>query len=357
MSLEFAGVRKSFGDQEILRGIDLVVPDGCLTVLVGPSGAGKSTLIRLIAGLEEPDEGEMRVDGRSLRGVAPAARNVGLVFQHGGLFPHLSVEGNVGFGLRARRGSGSRREIAAKVREAAEVVGIEALLARSAADLSGGERQRVALARALVRDPDVFLLDEPLSSLDAAVRASMRQEIRAVQRQTGRSMLYVTHDLAEAMTLGDRVAVLWQGSIRQEDEPSALYDAPADREVAAFVGSPPMSMLPGVVRDGWLEAASLRVRVGEASSVAEGDEVVLGVRPEHLSLVGPGADGSIPVLVTEVELAGPDAFVWVVTEAGDRWCVRVAAAERPSLDARVALGGSPSRWHLFDASGKRVGGA
>src|SRR5688572_31193592 len=240
--LRYAGVRKDYGEVRALRGLDLDAVDGEFLVLVGPSGCGKSTALRTAAGLEEVTEGSIHIGDRDVTHVRPAERNVSMVFQSYALFPHLSVAENIGFGLKARRVRPGRAKV--KVWAAAELVGCDALLERKPYQLSGGERQRVALARALVREPDVFLLDEPLSNLDAQLRVQMRAELKRLHRRVGATMVYVTHDQVEALTMGDRVAVLQDGVVQQVGSPDEIYEQPANRFVGRFIGSPAMNLFP-----------------------------------------------------------------------------------------------------------------
>ena len=324
------GVRKHFGETQALDGVDLEASDGELLVVVGPSGCGKSTLLRCIAGLEAVDDGAIRIGDRDVTQIRPAARNVSMVFQSYALFPHLTVRENIAFGLVVREEP--KAEVRARVAEASQLVGVDALLDRRPYELSGGERQRVALARALVRHPDAYLLDEPLSNLDAGTRVEMRTELRRLHREVGATMLHVTHDQVEALTLGDRIAVMDAGRVRQVGTPDELYSRPRDRFVAAFLGTPAMNFLSP-------EAARSFLRVP--------DGTVLGIRPEHVRLVPDG----VPARVEIVEIAGSDAFVHV-----DRGLVsRVPADARPAEGAQIGLAIDRSSAHLFDeASGARV---
>jgi ABC-type sugar transport system ATPase subunit len=333
--LRLEGVRKDFGDVQALRGVDLTAADGELVVVLGPSGCGKSTLLRVAAGLEDATAGRVLIGGRDVTRVAPGRRNVSMVFQSYALFPHLTVEENVAFGLEVREVP--RREARSRARAAAELVGCAELLARRPAELSGGERQRVALARALVREPDVFLLDEPLSNLDAELRVRMRAELKALHRRVGGTMVHVTHDQTEALTLGDRIAVLRDGGVQQVGTPDEVWATPANRFVARFVGSPPMNLLPA---DGPLRPAGV-----------DGDRrLELGVRPEHLRL---GADG-VAGEVTLVEPVGGEAFVHVRVEQYEL-VARTEAAVRPEVGDAVRVSVEPTDVHLFDVeTGERV---
>jgi ABC-type sugar transport system ATPase subunit len=319
-----AGVRKDYGELTALRDLDLEAADGELLVLLGPSGSGQSTVLRVVAGLEEATAGSVAIGGRDVTRVAPAARNVAMVFQNYALFPHLDVARNIGFGLAARGMSSS--EQAQRVAEAARLAGCESFLDRKPFRLSGGERQRVALARALARRPDVFLLDEPLSNLDAQLRAETRAELKALHQRVGGTMLYVTHDQVEALTLGDRVAVLRAGELQQVADPDELYRRPANRFVASFVGSPAMNFLaPG----------------GGTFDVGR-EDVEVGVRPEEVML----GEGAVLATVEVVEPAGNETFVHVVVD-GRRLVSRTRADFRPEVGSsiRVELG----KLHFFDA--------
>jgi ABC-type sugar transport system ATPase subunit len=324
------GVRKQFGETRALDGVDLEAADGELLVVVGPSGCGKSSLLRCIAGLEAVDDGVIRIADRDVTRIRPAARNVSMVFQSYALFPHLTVRENIAFGLVVREEP--KAEVRARVAEASQLVGVEALLERRPYELSGGERQRVALARALVGRPDAFLLDEPLSNLDAGTRVEMRTELRRLHRKVGATMLHVTHDQVEALTLGDRIAVMNAGRVRQVGTPEELYLRPSDRFVAAFLGTPAMNFLAA-------DAARPFLPVPEGT--------VLGVRPENVRLVPDG----VPARVEIVEVAGSDAFVHV-----DLGLVsKVPAPNRPTEDTQVGLAIDRAGVHLFDeASGERV---
>jgi len=339
-ALEFQGVHKRFGEVAALRGLDLAVGAGELLVLVGPSGCGKTTALRTAAGLEEVSEGTIRIGGRDVTRLLPAARNVAMVFQNYALFPHLSAAENIGFGLRARKVA--RAEARERILSAARVVGCEALLERKPHELSGGERQRVALARALVREPDVFLLDEPLSNLDAQLRVEMRAELRRLHNRLGATMVYVTHDQVEALTMGDRVAVLSQGVLQQVDVPDAVYRRPANRFVATFVGSPAMNILSARDEGGRLRAGPF---VFDRPPGTDGRPVEVGIRPEHLALVADGA----PAQVEVVEVAGNEAFLHL-DAGGTRLVARVGPEHRPAAGSTVALAVAvPGSVHIFDA--------
>jgi multiple sugar transport system ATP-binding protein len=338
--LRFAGVRKDYGEVRALRGLDLEVTDGEFLVLVGPSGCGKSTALRTAAGLEEVTDGSIHIGDRDVTHVRPAERNVSMVFQSYALFPHLSVEENIGFGLRAR---GDRpNQARPKVLAAAELVGCEKLLERKPFQLSGGERQRVALARALVREPDVYLLDEPLSNLDAQLRVNTRAELKRLHQRVGTTMIYVTHDQVEALTLGDRVAVLDEGVLQQLGPPDDVYRQPANRFVARFIGSPAMNIFPAERVEGSLRAGPF---LFEARPNLP-ERVEVGVRPEHIE-VDEGDDGA-PAEVQVVEMAGNETYLHL--QAGDSPIVaRVGAALRPSVGSTVHVRANAAHAYLFDA--------
>ena len=328
--IELEGVRKRFGGTAALDGVDVEAKDGELLVVVGPSGCGKSTLLRCIAGLEAVDEGTIRIGDRDVTNVRPAARNVSMVFQSYALFPHLTVRENIAFGLVVREEP--KAVVRERVAEASKLVGAEPFLDRRPYELSGGERQRVALARALVRRPEAYLLDEPLSNLDAGTRVEMRTEIRRLHREVGSTMVHVTHDQVEAMTIGDRLAVLDAGRVRQVGTPDEVYFRPVDLFVARFLGTPAINVLtPQEAR----------------AFVAIPDGTLLGVRPEHVRLDGDG----VPSRVDLVEVAGSDAYVFL-----DRGLVaRVATASRPAEGAEVLARFDREAAHLFDeTTGRRI---
>src|SRR5688500_15334806 len=312
--VRITGLHKRFsGEVRAVRGIDLIIPDRQFTVLVGPSGCGKSTLLRTIAGLEDPDEGTIEIGGEVVNDVRPRDRDVAMVFQDYALYPHMTVAKNIGFGLRARKYPSS--EIAARVTKAAELLGITELLDRYPRQLSGGQRQRVAIGRAIVRNPKLFLFDEPLSNLDAQLRDEMRGEIKRLHQELATTMIYVTHDQIEAMTLADRIVLMRDGGIEQQGAPLDLFEQPATRFVAGFLGSPQMNFLPGMlVRRP--EGDSVRL-TGEDTLLAlprrnwrngpqDGMPVVLGLRPEHMAR-GTGAtppEGAVRIDRT-IELLQP----------------------------------------------------
>ena len=336
MSVTVRAVSKSYNRRKrepvaALRGVDLDARDGELIVVVGPSGSGKTTLLRCVAGLEDPDEGRIEVAGRDVTDLSSGDRDVAMVFQEYALYPHLSVKENIGFGLRARKVDAS--EVGSKITGAAALLGIEDTLDRRPVELSGGERQRVALARAIVRAPSAFLLDEPLSNLDAELRAYMRAEIRGLQRSLGTTALYVTHDQIEALTMGDRVAILRGGRVEQFGPPAEIYDSPANTFVARFIGTPPMNVVPMAL-------------------LGDGSSGFAGIRPEDLQTTAPAA-GRLSGRVIHEDALGHEVIVHVaVTEE-----VLLARARRdaaPGLHAETGLTFADSDVYRFDADGKAL---
>ncbi len=342
--IAFAGVRKTYGEISALRGLDLEIADGELLALVGPSGSGKSTALRLAAGLEVVTEGTVHIGSRDVTRLAPAKRNVSMVFQHYALFPHLTASENIGFGLRAR--GMPRGEVSRSVQEAARLTGCEALLERKPYELSGGERQRVALARALARHPDVYLLDEPLSNLDAQLRVDTRAELKRLHQTLGTTMIYVTHDQVEALTLGSRVAVLEEGVLQQVGTPDDVYRRPANRFVARFIGSPAMNVMPAVVADGALRAGPFTFEPPPAAEELAGRPLELGIRPEHVEIATDGAGD--PAQVEVVETAGNETLVYVAS-AGRTLVARVPPDLRLEVGASVRVSASARNLYLFDA--------
>jgi multiple sugar transport system ATP-binding protein len=287
--VKITGLHKRYGSFHALRGVDLDIADGEFAVLVGPSGCGKSTLLRSIAGLEDVSDGTIAIEGEVVNDIRPRDRDVAMVFQDYALYPHLSVFNNIGFGLRARKFP--KDEIARRVERAAKMLGIQALLERYPRQLSGGQRQRVAIGRAIVRNPRIFLFDEPLSNLDAQLRDEMRTEIKRLHQELGVTMIYVTHDQIEAMTLADRIVVLKDGIIEQQGSPLELYEKPRTRFVAGFIGSPQMNFLPGeIVTEGAGEGVRLQdgsvLPLSARSGKPAGSSVVLGLRPNHIQHAG-----------------------------------------------------------------------
>jgi len=341
-----------------LGGVTLSVADAEVVVLVGPSGCGKSTLLRLVAGLEEPTAGTLRIGERVVNGLAPQERNVAMVFQDYALYPHLTVHGNLAFPLRMRRLA--EAEVEARVARTADMLGLGPLLGRFPRQLSGGQRQRVAMGRALVRDPAVFLLDEPLSNLDAKLRGQVRTDIEALQRRTRTTMLYVTHDQVEAMTLGHRIAVLDQGRLRQIGSARDVYERPADSFVAGFIGSPPMNLLP--VRFETVAGAvvlcvgtqRLPLTTGRLSEAVRGgrlgESLTAGVRPEGLRLGSPDSPGVLRGRAMRTEALGHESLVHLSVE-GETLVARLGGMTAPVRDQAIGVVLDPDGLYLFDAAG------
>ena len=349
--------RKRFGDVQVLHGVDIDIADGSFTVLVGPSGCGKSTLLRMIAGLEHVSDGEIRIGDKVVNDLPPKQRDIAMVFQNYALYPHMTVRHNMSFSLMLAKQP--RDVIDAQVARAAQILGLDQLLARYPRQLSGGQRQRVAMGRAIVRDPQVFLYDEPLSNLDAKLRVAMRTELKELHQRLKTTSVYVTHDQIEAMTMGDQIVVMRDGRIEQAGAPLELYDRPANQFVAGFIGSPAMNFLPGTVkRDGASASVLLdggtRLPLPPGAGGAEGQKVVYGVRPEHMRLAASGDAGCIEVDVVTLEPTGADTFVACRHHGTEMICV---FRERHSFQpgSRIRLLPDVSRCHVFDAqSGQRL---
>ena len=355
------GVGKRFGDVVALEPMDLEVRPGELMVLVGPSGCGKSTLLRLIAGLEAPTSGEVWIGGRRVDDVEPGARDVAMVFQSYALYPHMTVARNLGFGLRVR--GTPRPELERRVAETAGALGLGDLLERKPGQLSGGQRQRVALGRAMVRDPGVFLFDEPLSNLDAELRLRTRDEIAALHRRLGTTMIFVTHDQVEALSLGERVAVMDRGRLQQVGTPDEVYRRPHNLFVAGFVGSPPINRMPLSRDDGGRLAGGPFALAGPAGP----DRATLAVRPEDLAVAGPGeADGDASggstrtgdfrATVLRVEALGSEQRVHLDGPGDAAWVARASPALRVASGDRVSVSVDWERSHLFGPDGRREEG-
>ena len=341
-------VRKTYGETAVIHGVDLAVGEGEFCVFVGPSGCGKSTLLRMIAGLEETTSGRIAIGARDVTRLDPADRGVAMVFQTYALYPHMTVAENMGFGLRMNRAP--KAEIERKVREAAAILKLEALMDRKPKALSGGQRQRVAIGRAIVRGPEVFLFDEPLSNLDAELRVEMRVEIARLHQEIGATMIYVTHDQTEAMTLADKIVVLRAGRIEQVGPPLALYDDPDNAFVAGFIGSPRMNFLDAVPAEGGLRLPGLGDRVVATGARAAGPRVSAGVRPEHLRLV-PGDAARVEL----VEHLGGVSYVHLTAGDGARLVVEARDMRDARAGARVGVEIAPGRVYLFDpATGARL---
>jgi ABC-type sugar transport system ATPase subunit len=356
--LELRGISKRFGEHLVLDDISLKVADGAFTILLGPSGCGKSTLLRIIAGLEHQTAGDVFIGGRPVDALSPADRDIAMVFQHYALYPHLSVRDNLAFGLTMRKTP--RNVIEERIAETAQLLNIEQLLDRKPKDLSGGQRQRVAMGRAMVRKPKLFLFDEPLSNLDAQLRTNTRIELKKLQQRLGATMMYVTHDQVEAMTLGDVIVVMEAGRIRQTDPPHQTYLRPADPFVAGFIGTPPMNLWSGRLdhRDGeWcfrLGNVAIPIPAPQTGNTFQaGTEAVLGVRPEDIR-IEPATQPSVSLDATVdfSEDLGADQILHC-SVAGESIIVRLSQQPPVASGRRLTLFIRPDHWHLF-VDGRRV---
>jgi sn-glycerol 3-phosphate transport system ATP-binding protein len=348
--LKLSGIVKNFGAVRVLHGIDLAVQDGEMIVIVGASGCGKSTLLRIVAGLERATGGTVLIDDRDVTALEPAARDIAMVFQNYALYPHMRVFDNMAYGLRIR--GLSKDDIKRRVQEAADLLGLSALLDRRPRELSGGQRQRVAMGRAIVREPKLFLFDEPLSNLDAKLRVAMRAEIKRLQRRLGVTSLFVTHDQVEAMTLGDRLVVMHEGRAAQIASPMEIFERPADTYVAGFIGSPAMNFLPATItEDG--KGASLSdgnvIALPPGQYAARtGQKVTLGIRPEHISLPGP-----LRLMTDLIEPLGSESVVHGKLASGETMALRLPGA--PPSAAVLDIAPRSEHLHVFDAeTGKRL---
>ncbi len=352
-TLDLIGLRKSFGNTQVLRQIDLSLADGEMLVIVGASGCGKSTLLRLVAGLETPTEGQIVLDGQDIAKADPSARDIAMVFQNYALYPHFSVFDNMAYGLRIR--GLSKPDIKRRVDEAAALLGLGELLARKPRQLSGGQRQRVAMGRAIVREPKLFLFDEPLSNLDAKLRVQMRAEIRRLQRRLGVTSLYVTHDQVEAMTLGDRLLVLHQGRPAQFATPMEVFERPADTYVASFIGAPAMNFLPATLTD---DGRAARLEAGPVVPFADGNRpgpdgraLTIGIRPEHLT----AGEHQLAVCVDLVEPLGSETLLHGHLSTADATPIVVKVNGRAPAGEILPVAIQPAFLHVFDAeTGLRI---
>ncbi len=357
--VELRAVSKSFGDAEVIHAVDLDVAHGEFVVFVGPSGCGKSTLLRLIAGLEDVTSGELRIDGDRVNDALPSERGVAMVFQSYALYPHMSVYENMAFGLRLAKAS--RETVDRRVREAARVLQIEHLLDRKPKALSGGQRQRVAIGRAITREPKVFLFDEPLSNLDAALRVQTRLEIARLKDRLGATMIYVTHDQVEAMTLADRIVVLQAGRVEQVGRPLELYGRPRNLFVAGFIGSPRMNLLEAVVEAARPGALAVALPGGTTVAVPvagpplpPGTKVTLGVRPEDVVLGGQG-DATLAGRVLVVERLGAETLVYLRTVGEQTLVARREGGAAAAMDEPITVGLVARTCHLFGPDGLAIG--
>jgi multiple sugar transport system ATP-binding protein len=341
-------LRKAYGTVQVIHGVDVEIEDGEFAVLVGPSGCGKSTLLRMIAGLESVSAGEIRIGARVVNDLAPGERDIAMVFQSYALYPHKTVRANMGFALKLR--GIAKDEIATRVGKAAAILGLEPYLDRYPRQLSGGQRQRVAMGRAIVRDPQVFLFDEPLSNLDAKLRVHMRAEIKELHQRLRTTTVFVTHDQIEAMTMADKIVVMQGGRIEQIGAPLELYDRPTNLFVAEFIGSPSMNLIRGTTAPGGVAAHGRTLPVAGAAELPAGRPVVYGVRPEHLDL----ADDGLPVTVAVVEPTGAETMGYF--RAGAEEIVAIFRDRHPLTPGQtVHLRPRPDKAHLFDPeTGRRL---
>jgi sn-glycerol 3-phosphate transport system ATP-binding protein len=353
-TLTLDNIKKSYGDREVVHGVRCDVADGELVVVVGPSGCGKSTLLRMVAGLEDISSGTVAIDGRVVNGVEPKDRDIAMVFQNYALYPHMSCFDNMAYGLRMR--GVAKGEIRTRVDRAAKILQLDGLLDRKPRQLSGGQRQRVAMGRAIVRDPKVFLFDEPLSNLDAKLRVQMRVEIKRLQQELATTSLYVTHDQVEAMTLADRLIVMNGGNADQIGPPLDLYERPATAFVAGFIGSPAMNLIEGRF-DGAGVVIGNRTLPMAHSGAEAGRAVLVGLRPEHLEQV---PEGPLPLTVELLERLGADTIVHgrlagPIDQGGTILTARAAGTINPALGETLRFAVRPEHIHLFDqATGKRI---
>lgn len=344
-TVELTDLGKRFGEYTALEGLNLEIADGEFLVLLGPSGCGKSTTMRLVAGLEEPSQGDIRIGGKLVNNIPARSRDLAMVFQNYALYPHMTVGENIGYPLKIAKIKMPERQ--KRVREAAAKVEMDHLLTRRPSELSGGQRQRVALARAIVRTPELFLMDEPLSNLDAKLRTVMRAELKHLQKELATTTIYVTHDQVEAMTLADRIVILSDARIQQVGKPAEIYARPANIFVAGFIGSPPMNLIEGQISGGTFTHAGGSLSLHDA---ADGD-CVLGIRPEDVKVAG--ADGLLDGLVYSSELLG-DLTLLNVRVSGALIAVKVGPDDGRDMDSAISLTFDRSKIHLFDkATGAR----
>ena len=356
-TVQLKKVRKSYDATEIIKGIDLTIEDRELVVFVGPSGCGKSTLLRLIAGLEEITSGDLVIDGQRVNDIAPAKRGLALVFQSYALYPHMNVAENMAFSLKLAGVPKAERE--RKVLEAAHILHLENYLDRKPKDLSGGQRQRVAIGRAIVRNPKVFLFDEPLSNLDASLRVKMRLELTNLHKQLNATMIYVTHDQVEAMTMADKIVVMQAGYIEQVGSPMDVYRNPRNLFVAGFIGSPRMNFLPVVFQKAGPAGMTAALPDGTAFDVSvdaararPGENMTVGVRPEHITF---SSENGIPAQVQVVEHLGGESYLHVQISNGETMVVRVDGETRVMPEQTVRLQLNGRHIHLFDREGNAIG--
>ena len=357
-NVSLRSVKKSFGPVDIIKGVDLDVEDGEFCVFVGPSGCGKSTLLRMIAGLEEITAGDLRIGGRDMVNVASSERGVAMVFQSYALYPHMTVRDNIGFGLRMT--GHPKEEVVARTAKAADMLQLGAMMDRKPSQLSGGQRQRVAIGRAIVREPGVFLFDEPLSNLDAALRVQMRIEIGKLHQDLGATMIYVTHDQVEAMTMADKIVVLHGGIIEQIGSPLELYHRPRNTFVAGFIGSPKMNFIPASVASVGPGTLTLNVPGGttitlpsQGAKAVVGQKMTLGVRPEHVRIDG-GGEGKLTGAVRMAEYLGSESMFYLSLADGTDLSVKADGLAKAKAGQSMVFGVPAKACHVFDESGKTL---
>jgi multiple sugar transport system ATP-binding protein len=342
MGIEFRNVSKTFGDTPVVDDLSLEIRDGEFVVLLGPSGCGKTTTLRMLAGLETVTSGDILINGERVNDVATQHRDLAMVFQSYALYPHMTIAENIGYPLRVRKLDKTAR--AERVTRVAAMLEIDSLLERKPRQLSGGERQRVALARAIVREPRAYLMDEPLSNLDARLRVQMRGELKRLQHQLGTTTIYVTHDQAEAMTLASRVAVMRKGRLQQFDTPLNIYNSPANRFVAEFVGSPSMNFVEGRIESGMFISDALQIPL---SGFPDKSRLTIGIRPEHIQVLSEPRDGAIAATVYVTELMGNESFVFLCV-GPHKLIARAPAEFRAELETRVWLQLATDKLHFLD---------
>ena len=355
MAIEFRNVSKYFGGACVVADLSLEIRDGEFVVLLGPSGCGKTTTLRMLAGLETVSAGDIFIGGERINDVPTQHRDLAMVFQSYALYPHMTIAENIGYPLRVRKLDRTAR--AERVQRVAAMLEIQSLLERKPRQLSGGERQRVALARAIVREPRAYLMDEPLSNLDARLRVQMRGELKHLQHQLGTTTIYVTHDQAEAMTLASRVAVMRKGRLQQFDTPMNIYNRPANRFVAEFVGSPSMNFVEGRIDAGTFVSDSLQIplRPDQLSGLADRSQLTIGIRPEHIQVLPEPRDGAIAARVYVTELMGNETFVFL-SLGSNRLIARASADFSAELERRVWIEITANKIHFFDPiSGEKQG--
>ena len=355
-AIELREVSKSFGAVDVVKGVSIAIEDGQFTVLVGPSGCGKTTLLRLIAGLESIDSGDLLLDGKRLNDTAPDKRGIAMVFQSYALYPHMTVAQNIGFSLDLK--NVPKRKVRSEVQEVAEILQLSDLLDRRPVALSGGQRQRVAIGRAIIKKPSVILFDEPLSNLDASLRVQMRGELQRLHQTLSATVVYVTHDQVEAMTMADKIVVVRDGEVAQSAEPIELYKHPADTFVGTFIGSPRMNLLQATARwraDGGTEARTDNgwiVRMPNGQSLADGQRVQIGIRPEHLKL-SEDAKSGVSWHVHVVERLGVETYLTLGTR-GSSVIARLEGDVKVHVGDSVGLEATASECHAFDGTGKAI---